>query len=101
MTFAILLMNCSRDKVIITMTTKAQICTAYSLLSGDSLVGLVVKASASRAEDLVFDSRFRDGDFSGSRYTSDVKVGTLEATLPSSWRYRGSAETGRPGVSIL
>ena len=37
--------------------------------------GLVVKASASRAEDPGFESRFRR-DFSGSSYTSDSKIGT-------------------------
>ena len=60
------------------------------------LVGLVVKASASRAEDPGF-----DGIFSGSSHTSDSKTGTAMATLPGAWRYRVSAGTGRPGVSIL
>ena len=36
------------------------------------LVGLVVKASASRAEDPGFESRLRR-DFSGSNHTSDLK----------------------------
>ena len=36
------------------------------------LVGLVVKLSASRAEDPAFDSRLRR-DFSGSIHTSDLK----------------------------
>ena len=40
------------------------------------LVGLVVKASASRAEDPEFDSRLRRGGFSGSSHTSDLKIGT-------------------------
>ena len=31
----------------------------------------------------------------------DSKIGTPVATLPGAWRYRVSAETGRPGVSIL
>ena len=64
------------------------------------LVGLVVKASASRAEDPGFESRLRR-DFSGSSHTSDFKIGTPVATLPGAWRYRVSAGTGRPGVSIL
>ena len=34
------------------------------------LVGLVVKASASGAEDPEFDSRLRRGNFSGSSHTS-------------------------------
>ena len=39
--------------------------------------------------------------FSGSSHTSDSKIGTPVATLPGAWRYRVSAETGWPGVSIL
>ena len=57
------------------------------------LGGLVVKASASRAED--------PGYFCGSSLTSDFKIDTPVATLPDAWRYRVSAGTGRPGVSIL
>ena len=41
------------------------------------------------------------GIFSGSSHTSDLKIGTPVATLPDAWRYRASAGTGRPGVSIL
>ena len=59
-------------------------------LSLNHLVGLVVKASASGAEDPGFESRLRR-DFSG----------TPVATVPGVWRYRVSAGTGRPGVSIL
>ena len=66
----------------------------------DRLVRLVVKASASAAEDPGFESRLRR-DFSGSSYTSDFKTGTSVATLPGAWHYRVSAGTGRPGVSIL
>ena len=65
----------------------------------DRHVGLVVKASASRAEDPGFDSRLRR-DFSGSSRTSDLKNGTPVATLPDAWRYRVSDMTGWPGVSI-
>ena len=64
------------------------------------LVGLVVKASASGAEDPGFESRLRQ-DFSGSSHTGDMKIGTPVATLPGAWRYRISAGTGQPGVSIL
>ena len=46
------------------------------------LVGLVVKVSASRAEDSGFDSRLRRGDFSGSSHTKDFKIDTPVATLP-------------------
>ena len=66
----------------------------------DHLVGQVVKASASRAEDPEFESRLRR-DFSGSSHTSDLNFGTRVATLSGAWRYRVSAGTGRPGVSIL
>ena len=61
----------------------------------DRLVGLVVQASASRGEDPGFDSRLRR-DFSRSNHTSDFKIGT-----PGAWRYRVSAGTGWPCVSIL
>ena len=64
------------------------------------LVGLVVKASASRAEVPGFESCLRR-DFSGSSHTSDLNIGTPVATLPGAWRYSVSAGTGRPGVSIL
>ena len=67
--------------------------------SRDRLDDLVVKASVSRAEDKGFETR--DGDFSGSSHTSDLKIGAPVATLPGAWRYRVSAGTGRPGVSIL
>ena len=60
----------------------------------------VVKASASRAEDPGFESRLRLV-FSWSTHTSDSKIGTPVATLPGAWRYRISAGTGRPIVSIL
>ena len=61
----------------------------------------MVKVSASRAEDPMFDSNLCHGDFSGSSHTSDFKFGTPVATLPGAWRYRVSAGTGRPGVSML
>ena len=45
-------------------------------ISKDRLVGLVVKASVSRAEDPGFDSRLCRGEFSGSSHTSDLTIGT-------------------------
>ena len=60
----------------------------------------MVKASAPGAEDPGFESGLRR-DFSGSSHTSDLNIGTAVATLPGAWRYRVSAGTGRPGVSIL
>ena len=68
--------------------------------TADRLAGLVVKASASRAEDLRSESRLRR-DFSGSSHTSDLKIGTPVAALSGAWRYRVGAGTGWPGVSIL
>ena len=55
----------------------------------DLLVGLVVKASGSRAEDPGFDSRLQR-DFSG---VSDSKIVTPVATVPVAWRYRVNAGT--------
>ena len=63
-------------------------------LSSYRLVGLVVKASASRAEDPGFESRLHR-DFSGSNHTSDFKIGTPVATLPVAWHRMVSAGTGR------
>ena len=60
----------------------------------------MVKASASRAEDPGLKPCLHQ-DFSGSSHTSDLESGTPVATLPGAWRYRVSAGTGRPGVSIL
>ena len=45
------------------------------------LAGLLIKASASEAEDSGFESRLRR-DFPGSSHTSDLKTGTPVATLP-------------------
>ena len=64
------------------------------------LAGLVVKGSATGAEDPGFESHLRR-DFSGSSHTSDFKIGTPVATLPGAWRYRVSVGTGGPGVSRL
>ena len=49
--------------------------------SHDRLVGLVVKASTSRAEDPGFESRLWR-NFSGSSHTIDLKFGAPVATLP-------------------
>ena len=64
------------------------------------LVGLVVKASASRAEVPRFESRLQ-GNISGSSHNSDLKIGTPVATLLGAKRYRVSARTGWPSASIL
>ena len=60
----------------------------------------MVMESASRAEDLGFESRLRR-DFFMSSDTSDLKICSPVATLPGAWHYRVSAGTGQPGVSIL
>ena len=68
----------------------------------DRLVGLVVKATASRAEDPGVPFTLAPwGFFSGSSHAHDLKIGTPVATLPGAWRYRVSVGTGRPGVSKL
>ena len=56
----------------------------------DRLVDLVVKASASRAEDPGFESRLRR-DISSSGHISGLKIDTQVATLPGAWQYRVSA----------
>ena len=66
-----------------------------SLSVWDRLIGLVVKASASRAEDPGSESRKHWS------HTSDLKIGTPVATLPGAWRYRVSAGTSWTCVSIL
>ena len=70
------------------------------VLSSDRFVGLVVQASASRAEDPGFESRVRR-IFSESSHTSDFKIGAPVATLPGAWCYRVSTRTGWPGVRSL
>ena len=47
------------------------------------LVGLVVKASALRAEDPGFNSRLPSGGFSGSNHTGDVQIDTPVVTYPA------------------
>ena len=64
------------------------------------LVGLVVKAPASRVEHLGFKSCFCQ-DFTRWSHTNDLNIGTPVAALSGSWCDRGSAGTGWPGVSIL
>ena len=56
----------------------------------------MVKASSGRSRVRI---PLATGFFSG--HTIDLKIGTPVATLPGAWRYRVSAGTGWPGVSIL
>ena len=69
-------------------------------MANHRLDGLVVMASALRAEDLGFKSHLWQ-DFCGSSHTSDSKIDTPVATLQGTWRHRVSTGTGQPGVSIL
>ena len=64
------------------------------------LVGLVVRRPP-RERKVPGSNPTCAGIFSGSSHTSDLNIGTPVATLPGTWRYRVSAGTGRPGVSIL
>ena len=73
------------------------VCSGYSSFLPsfiDHLVGLVVKASASRADDPGFESCLL-WDFSRVEPYQWLKIGTPVATLP------GTCGTGWPGVSIL
>ena len=54
------------------------------VLSAHLLVGLVIKAFASRAEYVGFESSLRR-DFSGSSHTSDFKISSPVVTLPGAW----------------
>ena len=54
------------------------------------IVGLVVKASSSRAEDTACAGIFPES-----------RLKNWHSTLPGAWRYRVSAGTGWPSVSIL
>ena len=63
------------------------------------LVGLVVRRPP-RERKVPGSNPARAGIFSGSSHTSDLNIGTPVATLPGAWRYRLSAGTGRPSVSI-
>ena len=66
------------------------------LSCANRLVGRVVKASASRAEDTGFKSRLCPDFFPGSSYTSDFNIGTPVATLRDALHYRVSVGTGWP-----
>ena len=79
---------------------ECQLCGMIPLLLTQTPLCLVVKASASRVEGPGFESRLLR-DFSGSSHSSGLKIGTPVAILPDAWRYRVSAGTGWPTVSIL
>ena len=66
----------------------------------DRLVGLVVRRPP-RERKVPGSNPACAALFSGSSHTCDLNIGTPVATLPDAWRYRVSAGTSRPGVSIL
>ena len=74
---------------------------SYTLSPFKPLLGLVVRASTLRVEDVGFDSHLDHGDFSGPSHNSDLTIDTPVVTLPGAWHYRVSAGTGRPSVGIL
>ena len=55
-----------------------------------------VEAFASSAVDTRLKSRFHP-----SSHTSEIQIAILVSTLPDTWRYRASTQTGWPDVSIL
>ena len=65
------------------------------------VVGLVVKASASRAADLGLIPAFTLDLFSRSSHRTGLNIGAPVATLPGVWRHWVSAGTSWPDVSIL
>ena len=73
--------------------------TVAIIPSTDRLVGLMVRRPP-REWKIPGSNPACVGIFSGSSHTSDFKIGIPVATLPGAWRYRVSAGTGRPGVSI-
>ena len=74
--------------------------TNFEVSRMNSLVGLVVSRPP-RERKIPGSNPAFAGIFSGSSHTSGLNIGTPVATLPGAWRYRVSAGTGRPGVSIL
>ena len=66
----------------------------------DCLVGLVVK-HLPQEQKIPGSNPACAGIFSGSSHASDLEIGTPVATLLCAWRYRVSAGTGWPSVSIL
>ena len=83
-----------------TLTKAAIEYNRYFPAAIDRLVGLVVRRPP-RERKIPGSNPACAGIFSGSSHTSDLKIGTPVATLPGAWRYRVSAGTDGPGVSIL
>ena len=72
--------------IVVCKTRRKSVSTRRKLPLSDRLAGLVVKASASGAEDSGIASLL-GRDFSGSGDTSDLKIGTPVATLPGAWHW--------------
>ena len=70
-----------------------------SLFSRSSHIVSLFKVESYRESFFQVES-YRES-FSRPSHTSDLEIGTPLAILPSAWRYRVSAGTGWPGVSIL
>ena len=83
---------------MMTFSTKCCIDISVDASSENRLVGLVVKASASRAK-IPGSNPAAMGFFFRVKSYQWPKNGTQVATLPGFWRYRSG--TGQPGVSIL
>ena len=86
--------------VVVSVLNRADSPLGHTMHVTDRLVGLVVRRPP-RKRKIPGSNPACAGIFSGSSHTSDLKICTPEATLPGAWRYRVSAGTGQPGVSIL
>ena len=86
--------------IVVFMSSAAQHSGDIVVFMSHRLVGLVVRRPP-RERKIPGSNAACAGIFSGSSHTSDLKIGTPVATLPGTWRYRVSAGTGQPGVSIL
>ena len=75
-------------------------CRTIRLPLPNRLIGLVVRRLP-RERKILGTNPVCAEIFPGSSHTNDFKIGTPVATLPVAWRYRVSARTGQPGVSML
>ena len=70
-------------------------------LPNDCLVGLMVKAYASRVTDLGSIPTSPNGSFSGSSHTSDLEIGSPVTALSGDCCNRVSICTGWSGVDVV
>ena len=92
--------KCDRCQCVLLQCTNPVSCLLLLSPDTDRLVGLVVRRPPQEWK-IPGSNPACAGIFSGSNHTSNLKIGTPVGTLPGAWRYRVSAGTGRPGVSIL